>query len=400
MASVSAIVADIRQLLRHPALAVWCIYVALIPFYLFKSGLPQPGDMVVLVLLPIVLGQWNGRLEKGYIRVLRPLIWFTAWVCLVDFGWAVILGNFGLFGMDTFVLFPLYYIYNLLIFLAALILYRRFGDAFLRLTLYVVFATLFLQVAASFVIRSGKFRGSLFFNNPNQLGYYALLAGCLIVLTHRRLKFRLLSSSIALVACAYLALISASRASVLGIVILLVVLLFSNPRIIIAASIAVFALLMVGGPIKSSLESSEERVFRSRNTQVGFFQERGYDRIWQHKEYLVLGAGEGGLSRFAETLIVQNMELHSSAGMILFSYGIVGSILFLWFMLRLVQRSQLRSAVILVPPLIYTVAHQGLRFTMLWVLLAVFVGLKEPLRPKVAQPKLAQPKLAQPKRAT
>ena len=43
------------------------------------------------------------------------LIAFTVWVILVDWGWAVLTGNFGLFGPDTFLLFPVYYVYNTLV---------------------------------------------------------------------------------------------------------------------------------------------------------------------------------------------------------------------------------------------------------------------------------------------
>jgi hypothetical protein len=110
---------------------------------------------------------------------------------------------------------------------------------------------------------------------------------------------------------------------------------------------------------------------------ASFFEERGYDRIWRNQKYLLLGAGEGGLSRFDDTAYVKNMEIHSSAGTILFSYGIVGSILFLVFTWRVIRRARVRMMITLLPPLLYTGAHQGLRFTMLWVVLAVFVALKD-----------------------
>lgn len=356
----------------RPALVMWAIYIFLIPIYVFKSGLPQPGDIFLVALVPIALRGWNGRLfQRGNVAI-KPLFWFTAWVCLVDYAWAAILGNFGLFGTDTFVLFPLYYVYNTLLFLVALVLFQRYGDTFLRLTLYVVYLTIFLQVGSSFVT-AGSSRGSLFFNNPNQLGYYALLVACLIVMLHWRLRLRLFMSSFALTCCGYLAALSASRAAMAGIAILLALLVFSNPRVIIAVSVVAIALMFVGGPITSVVDSSQDRV-RNRRSQVGFLAERGYDRIWEHNQYLILGAGEGGLSRFSEF----QMEIHSSLGTVIFSYGVVGVVLFFVFMWRLIRGAPLRFAVVLIPPLAYTVAHQGLRFTMFWVLLAVFVALKPP----------------------
>jgi len=368
-----------------PALVMWAIYLFLIPFYVFKSGLPQPGDIFLVLLVPVALRGWDGRLFRRGLVAAKPLIWFTSWVCMVDYAWAAILGNFGLFGSDTFVLFPLYYVYNTLLFLVALVLFQRYGDAFLRLTMNIVYLTIFLLVGSS-LLSVGSMRGSLFFNNPNQLGYYVLLVACLIVMVHWRLRLRLLTSSIALTCCGYLAAVSASRAAMAGIAILFALLVFSSPRVILAISALAMAFMFVGGPITSVVDSSQERV-RNRRSNVGFFAERGYDRIWEHKQYLVFGAGEGGLTRFSTTM---QMEIHSSIGTVIFSYGLVGTALFLIFMWRLVRGAPLMFAAVLIPPMAYTVAHQGLRFTMLWVLLAIFVALK-PAAAATKVPRLVKP---------
>jgi hypothetical protein len=367
-----------RQVLRKPALVTWAIYLFLIPLYIFRSGLPQPGDAVVLILAPLALHRWDGRLSGDMRAVVRALMWFTLWVCLVDYTWVLVTGNFTLFGTDSFVLYPLYYLYNALLFLVAIVLYRRYGDLFLRVTVFVVTASVFLQVLSSLVFRSSAARGSVFFNNPNQLGYFALLAATLIALTHRRLRLRMLTSSIALVCCGYLALVSASRAAAGGILGLLVLLIFSNPKVLVVACLAAVAVVSGVGPIADAIDASQERVLNlSAHADRSFLQERGYDRIWRNEQYLVLGAGEGGLSRFDDTAFVKNMEIHSSAGTVLFSYGIVGSILFLVFTWRVIRRARLRLLLMLLPPLLYTGAHQGLRFTLLWVVLAVFLALKD-----------------------
>lgn len=364
-----------RELVQEPALAAWAVYILLIPLYVFKSGLPQPGDMFVVILLPVALYRWNGRLSRDARSAFVSLIWFTFWVWCVDYGWALLLGDFKIFGPDAFLLHPLYYTYNALILLTALVLHRRHGELFLRITVYAVFVSIYIQAVASFVLPSSAFRGMLFFNNPNQLGYYVLLAASLIALTHRRLRLRLLTSGLALTCCAYLALLSASRAAAGGIAVLLVFLVFSNPKVIVLACVAAVGLATIGGPVTDAIALSEKRAQRKSN--VGFFEERGYDRIWEHYEYLLLGAGEGGLSRFDETAHVKRMEIHSSAGTVLFSYGIIGSILFVLFVWRIVRRAAWGPILMLVPPLLYTIAHQGLRFTMLWVLLAIFLALKQ-----------------------
>jgi hypothetical protein len=364
--------------MRRPALVTWAIYLLLIPLYIFPSGLPQPGDLLVLLVIPLALQRWNGKLGRDMRSTVRALIWFTLWVCLVDLTWMFAMGSFAVSGPDAFLLFPLYYIYNALIFLAALVLVRRHGELFLRVTVFAVTITVYAQVLSSIAMGWGGSRGTLFFNNPNQLGYYALIAATLIALTQRRLQLRLVTSSLTLVCCGVLAVISASRAAAGGVAVLLVFMLFSNPKILVAACLAGAAVVSGVGPVADAIEASQDRVLnRSSRSDASFFQERGYDRIWRNQQYLLLGAGEGGLSRFDDTAYVKNMEIHSSAGTILFSYGIVGALLFLVFTWRLIRGARARLVITLLPPLLYTGAHQGLRFTMLWVVLAVFVALKD-----------------------
>lgn len=376
-----------RQVLGQPALVVWALYIFLIPFYVFKSGLPQPGDLFVVILVPVALRRWSGKLTRTARDAFRPLLWFTIWVCLVDYGWAIVEGNFRVFGTDSFLLFPVYYIYNACVFLVSLVLYQRYGNTFLRLTLYIIIGTVFVQTMSSLVLRSGTLRSTLFFNNPNQLGYYALLSATLIALTHRRLQIRLLIAGLALTGCGYLALISASRAAVGGVAILFALVVFSNPRVIIVTSILAAGLLTLGGPVAHAIDSYEQRS-EMRHSSEGFFADRGYDRVWEHEDYLLLGAGEGGFNRFS-TEKHGNMELHSTPGTLLFCYGIVGTVLFLVWLWRVVRGARLRAALMLAPPMMYTIAHQGLRFTMLWVLAAIFVTLKDPIPIRRPAPAIA-----------
>jgi len=360
-----------QALVRSPVLVVWALYLASIPIYVGASGLPQPGNALLFVLVPLALKGWNGKLPASIRRTLRPLAWFTAWVFVVNFSWALIHWKWGL---QDYVLHPLYYIFNAVVFFTALVIYQRHGEVFVRVTGYVVIGVVLFQVVASVVSRGDVTRGTLFFNNPNQLGYYALLSACLIALVQRPVKMSIVTASIALTGCTYLSVLSASRAATAGIGILFVLLVFSNPRLIIVGIIAAVGLLAVGGPIASSMDYSQRRALLERDPNADFVEERGYDRLWDYKEHLLLGAGEGDVERFSSAETAR--EIHSSAATVLFSYGVVGATLFLLFALRVITRAHLRSTVILVPTFAYTIAHQGLRFTMLWVLLAVFVACK------------------------
>jgi hypothetical protein len=232
------------------------------------------------------------------------------------------------------------------------------------------------QVVASFFYRADLYRGTLFFNSPNQLGYYCLLAAVLFAMTQQPLGLSRVRAALGVTGCAYLAVLSASRASLAGILVLLLVLVFSNPRAVLIGSLLAIALTMVGGPLSDALETSQRRTLVDRAPDVGFAEERGYERIWQYPEYLLLGAGEGDYARFAKEG-QSPREIHSSLGTVVFGYGVIGVYLFMLFAVRMVRGGTLRTSIMMIPAVTYTIAHQGLRFTSFWVVVAAYIMLKQ-----------------------
>jgi hypothetical protein len=381
--------AEIQRVLREPPLAIWALYIFLLPIYIFSSGLPQPGDLLILLLVPAALMRWTGRLARTSSRPLRALAGFLAWAVFLNYAWMIILGKFGFFGKDTFLLVPVFYLYNALILLSVLVLHQRYGDRFLWLTLNLVLITVVSQVLLSFVVGGGSHRQTVMFNNPNQLGLYALLSANILAFGNRRLGFGTLKSSLGLMCCLYLALLSASKAALAGSAVLFAVCVLSNPRTILLVALLLVGLLSFPNPLTENMERSRARA--AEKQEMGFLDSRGYDRIWNHKEYWVMGAGEGGLSRFADTSVIGDHELHSSAGTLFFCYGLVGVVLFASFLLRVVEGTTVRNALLLAPALSYSLAHQGLRFTLFWILLGLFIGLKKHLAPLPARRAAASP---------
>jgi hypothetical protein len=380
--TASQIAAEVRKVLRDPPLTIWALYLFFLPVYIFPSGLPQPGDLLVLLLLPAALIGWNGRMDRSAARPLRALATFILWGILLNYTWMVILGKFGLFGKDTFLLVPVFYVYNAVVLLAVLVMTQRYGERFSWLTLHMVLITVVAQVLISFVVSGGGHRQTVLFNNPNQLGLFALLSANILAFGKRKLGFGTVKSSVGLLSCLYLALMSASKAALVGAALLFAVSILSNPRTIILVGLALVGLLSFPNPLTATMERSRERI--SEKQDIGFLNSRGYDRIWNHKEYWVIGAGEGGLSRFADTSVIGDHELHSSAGTLFFCYGLVGVLLFLSFLMRVVEGTTVRNALLLLPALAYSLAHQGLRFTLFWILIGVFIGLKSPAGAKGA----------------
>jgi hypothetical protein len=106
---------------------------------------------------------------------------------------------------------------------------------------------------------------------------------------------------------------------------------------------------------------------------------RGFPRVVDYPEYIVTGAGEGALYRFGEADSsdeqVQIHEIHSTFLTILFSYGLFGSATFAAAIWRLYRLSSAGTFLYVIPPFFYGLTHQGLRFSFLWLLLAVIAVL-------------------------
>jgi hypothetical protein len=355
-------------------LVCWCAFLLLIPLYVLPVGLPQPADLLLFLLAPLGFFGWDRRLDVRTSRTVRALFWFTVWVAIVNYAWA-----FGLWKWTSrkdFVVHPLYYLFNFLMFFSAILIARRDRVAFLRMTAIMAFATIAGLAVMSFVLGSRAYRGQLLFDSPNQLGYYAVLCACLFAMTSRSGGLSRLWSAIGVSLCAYLAVLSASRASLAGVLVLFLVLVFSNPRAIIIGSLVALAMISVGGPLSHAIDNAEDRITHDRFRNLTFSEERGYDRLWNFPQYMLLGAGEGGYDRFAKEGDSRR-EIHSSFASIVFGYGVIGVLLFGLFFYRVVRGAKMRNTLMMVPALVYTVAHQGLRFTMFWVVLAVFVVLKQ-----------------------
>ncbi|WP_157608515.1 O-antigen ligase family protein [Roseivirga seohaensis] len=263
----------------------------------------------------------------------------------------------------------------------ALSLYKQYGKAFLYTTMYSCIMAAILQIVLSQVLGTGggEVRGALFFTNPNQLGYYSLCGLAIVLVLETMLKIPKLWVYSSFFLFSYLALVSISKAAMGAMIILFGVYLLANG---ILSMRNVFALLIVGGLGFYGLTKTEFGKTFQRNLEVRELNEadrpeeitewqyRGYDRITNHPEYLVFGAGEGGYNRF--DTYIDNHEIHSSFGTIIFSYGIPGTILFVMFVFSILKKLPWYYLIYSLPLFSYGVTHMGLRFTIFWVALMMF----------------------------
>jgi len=347
---------------RRIVLTLWAAYLVAFPFYVAPSGYPQPSS-VILVLLIAVLAIRGMRVGSAAFPVLRAVFWFVLYVTTVSVVWVIVSGRLEMLRA------PLFYAYNGVILVVVAALYSAYDTALLRYTAAGISFSLFIQVALlPFKLDAVGVREALFFNNPNQLGYYAMLAGSAFAAVAFVKGTQVKVQAAVYASAGILVLASLSKAAIGAFALLVCLLVVHRPRYVL--------LLVAGAALFSTTELRPELVARAiqRVREIGSarddsFAGRGYDRLTNHPEYLVLGAGEGAVDRFETEL--KEGELHSSWGTLLFSYGAVGLSLFVAICYRIYSTSGTRLGSVLLPAIVYGLTHQGLRSSMFWVSLGI-----------------------------
>ena len=370
-------------------------YMAFNPLYVFPSGQPQPSDFLVAIAIFLVLSGIAGSLSIHRQLYLFCFL-FAFWVSIVNFGFFVLYpGNF------DFLISSLFYVYNVCLVIVFVTLADKFGGRFLCLVGWgiVISSALEVFVIVTGVGSEGRVTGS--FNNPNQMGYWAILNLSCWLMINRTGRLALIDLFV-FISCAYVMVISTSRAAIGGLLILaLCMLLFYrvDKKVTIAAVFLVSLLFLINPAIIEKLSSPfldlssrlEERVEQRGYTDSA--SGRGYDWITTFPQYAFLGSGEGQLDRFQ----VPNgpKEIHSTFGSLLFSYGVVGVVFFLGIIAAVFRHAEMRAWMLLAPSMFYGLTHNGLRFSLLWVFLALtFICC----RPKPAAPARADENPAFPHR--
>ena len=292
---------------------------------------------------------------------------FAGYAAMVNLAWGVLLLNYDVRKVGA-IGFASFYLFNAYVFGICIHLFLKYRSRFIVVTVWATVAALALQVLG-YVIRgpTSGFRESLMFNNANQLGYYALLSATLIAFGYRNGRLPVWLAGGAVSMCVLLSALSLSKAAMLGTVAVAAVAVFRRPVLLAAVAVVLLAGARLGDPT-ALIERVEMRMNDFGRSYDDTPEGRGYSRIAQNPQYLVVGAGEVGHDRHNKDIAG---ELHSSVGTLVFSYGLVGTVLFcvfLWRALRLVPMSDL---VFFVPIFAYGLTHQGIRFRLFWILLAV-----------------------------
>ncbi len=360
---------------------LYVMYFVLRPFYFWSSGLPQIADLVLLLIFALYSVRSNLKFRlahKTNLFILSGFV-FVSYVTCVNLVGMTIMNSPAILAQSFF------YLFNFLAALMTVLIYGHYKGDLLKLTNKALVLSVFIQIGLFFV--TGGFTGArstISFNNPNQLGRYALMTACFQIHLSGKVPISSTSLVLGLGSCAILVIVSLSVGAIVSYFVLvglslLISLVKSQGKRQVAAFVICLFLVVVFICIETLsiyeikgestvMESLANRAQAAQEKARRMVTERGYDRIVRYPEYLVFGAAEGEYaSRFGET-----KELHSTLGNILVSYGIIGLFLFSTFVYLALKNDNFKSwHIVFAVVLIYGLVHNGIRDTMLWIFLAL-----------------------------
>lgn len=363
-----------KQWLASGAIYFLGLYLVGKMFYIFSGGTSQPAD-VALALVALLISPPGAFFRAA--REQMALALLIVWIIIVNASWFVFTQK------ADFLISATYYMFNFLIVTAVFgarernpELFDRVITRFLLISIAIQFAVVIFSEAVS-----GREWGT--FKNPNQLAYWGVCA-LSILLIIRRNKTRLTDLPFLLMAM-WCQVGSASRAGLMATMALLLIwgwFALGTPLRRLSGALMLALLLVAAAlsPMATRYMENSERVSTAemrlaKQSQQSELEVRNYTRISNFYQYTVFGAGEGYLGRFRKNASEQLLEIHSSFGTILFSYGLIGLALFVIFITRLAFSLPLSLSVYIIPSMIYGVTHQGLRFTFFWILLGLLMNI-------------------------
>jgi hypothetical protein len=355
-------------------------------FYVYVSGSLQPAH--VLLVMGCAVGFFFNRKHSQYVPTTGSPLILT--LLLVAYATAVNLVFFGLIGDNAFLVSAAHLVYGGICFSGAFYLLSK-SDARgwqIQMIVLALMAGLATNVAI-YYLGGGRFefsaRYSAYFNDPNQMSYWALCAFSIIFVLAKRREHIV----VAFLLTSWVVCLGVSRSGLVGLSLVftgLCLSYFSNLKqqsswnrflalIMVLGFVAQLAYVDPKSAVRVNAQEAGTSVSRFERTDVYREMElRGFFRIIDYPKYLLFGAGHGAdEKRFHSQLEVH--EVHSTWLGILFYYGVVGFALFALTVLRVLKARGLVEFMVLGGPLAYGMFTYGFRTPIFWIYFALLAAV-------------------------
>lgn len=358
---------------------IFC-FILLKPFYLWERGLPQIADYIFFIFL--LCTPWNFKVKRSTIE--SYIIYFMSYTTIINLIFLILLP-------DDARRFMFSIVYILFVGLGAikvkneLFSYPEFKSFLYKACIY----TTVIQFSLLLLLPKTPGRTTLFFANPNQMGYFFLcILTLLALITSGKNSKEMIITAPVLFMNMSLIIFSQSRAALAGMVILTIAFIkinkLINPQKMLIVLILFGSIFFINeNYFPDDYKFSTIITYRFESAQRkndNSLSGRGYDRIYTYPGYLFFGGGEGGYSRYGKhTKHLQNDEIHSIIGTLLFSYGIIGFMLFINIFKVFFKKENFNFLLFFLPVIFYNLFHNGIRSQLLWIVIVIIYNEIESL---------------------
>lgn len=339
------------------------------PLYVLKSGSIQPSHAIAIVTMIYCIA--NDRLTIGVVES----ILITLITCML---FTELIHAHNIIGIEP--------ILNIAFMVFTLLFVAMFRKVLVSKHIEVLYGLLTSQFIAlmGLFIYGFSFTGpeSLravgFFNNPNQLGYFAVLSFSIVALIQMLVDVDKSIYLFIIICSIFFSILSLSKAAMVSLAFGLLMLGFSNApfRVIFLLFPVVYSLITL-----FFLPALEKLNFVKRIGDIGH---SGDDNLVERGTFVLFQESEGVLDYIfgigvERALFALKHEVHSTFFSFLAYYGFVGFILYFSFfgyvvyqLLKLVSFKNV--LVIMSPPLLFGLTHNGSRSLFFVLLIALILA--------------------------
>ena len=354
---------------------IFYLGVMTLPFYPFASGGVQPSHALLALAFGIMLVHKGFRLQMDLL--IKVYMFMTVYVMLREL--TVTMDNSDIASL----LSPIYFVFNLMVLMLVYHVDEERSNLKMAVILSGCIATLGVVIlGVSFVRAETTFRAIGTFNNPNQLGYFSV---CFLSMSYLLYSCGRVSTRFFLVLMGigfFCGFVSLSKSAIVSNLMILIAFLLSinlKRKVIVFFSLcATIAIVITNDLIPVELIQSSELYYRFDKLgqeSDSSLASRGYLLFFENGPIeLLFGMGSEGVKAYF------GQETHSSIISMLNSYGLIGLFVFLfllaiWF-LKINQAFGFVGFLgICTPAVLYGLAHNGNRFVMFWLLVAMSVSM-------------------------
>ena len=358
------------------------IYFALKPLYISDSGAAQIADLLIIAFVFFDILKNNGKMNVGKnANITRFFFALVLYQFILNLIWSGITDDM------TMNYKTLYYIFNMIVFSHCLCIGNRIGSSELKKAIGKgSFLAIIIATIGILFYDSGRQRVTGFFENPNQLGYFALIMLTVVVICHREMpKYMIVSIVVFSIWASIISMSKATIISIFGYSTLLV--LFNRKKatlkkLIIQVTLIVFVFSSIYVFLFSDLSfiTSNKTILVARNRVINLMNEndsdlgegRGYSRVLEVGENILWGTGEGAYERFVTK---NGKEVHSTFVSLLTCYGLIGLSGYLYIFKKAIGKGAVmkQNIINLSGLILYSITHNGIRNTLLWCILALIL---------------------------